>query len=133
MTVKKPADIVCLNLPRESGLSRIVRLAASAVASKTGLNLDQSDDLQTALDELFKLYLSETQTEEQLCFRFQILPDRLEVVTQGISRDLFDDKSKLNRYSRFVLEKVADRLEEIPTPHGGFEIVLIKNVSQPHS
>lgn len=131
MIDQAPADVVCLNLPRENDMSRILRLAASAVASKTGLNLDQSDDLQTALDELFRLYLSETRTEAQLCFRFQILPDRLEVVTQGISRNLFDEENRLNRFSRFILENVADRVDEIPSPQGGFEIILVKNVAGP--
>ncbi len=130
MTDELLADVVCLQLPQETRMSRIVRLAVSAVASKSGLNLDQSDDMQTALDELFRLYLSEPNPEGTLCFRFQILSDRLEVVTQGISRDLFDNDSKLNRYSRFILEQVADRVEEIPSPQGGFEIILVKNVAQ---
>ncbi|MCL5671383.1 MAG: hypothetical protein M1423_08840, partial [Acidobacteria bacterium] len=110
--------------------AKIVRLTTAAVASRAGLNLDQADDLNTALDELFRLFLTENDPSHPRFFiRYTIGAADLEVVAKGISQNLFDDSSKMNRFSRFILEKVADKVEEIPSPQGGYEVVIIKNLS----
>lgn len=130
MLRENPADVVCLTLPQKDHLSKVIRLTTSAVASKTGLNLDEVDDLHTGLDELFRLFLADKRPPSgRLCIRYNIYPKRLEVITQGISNDLFDGASKINRYSRFILEQIADRVEEIPSPQGGYEIILVKDLS----
>ncbi len=130
MTEEQSTDVVRLKLPHEENMAKIVRLTTAAVASKTGLNLDQADDLQTGLDELFRLFLAdENPPLGRLCIRFNLGPEKLEVATEGISHDLFKD-NEINHYSRFILERIADRMEQIPNPRGGYEVILVKSLAE---
>lgn len=127
---EQSTDVVRLKLPHEKNMSKIVRLTTAAVASKTGLNLDQADDLQTGLDELFRLFLADVNPPlGRLCIRFNLAPEKLEVITEGISHDLFED-NEINHYSRFVLERIADRMEQLPNPRGGYEVILVKSLTE---
>ncbi len=123
-------DVVQIALPQREDSAKIVRLTTAVVASRVGLNLDQADDLNTALDELFRLFLNENDPPHPRFYvRYTIGAADLEVVAKGISQNLFDDSSKMNRFSRFILEKVADKVEEIPSPQGGYEVVIVKSLS----
>ncbi len=129
-TSKPIQDTVCIAVPLMERMSKIVHLATTAVASRTGLNLDQADDLNTALDELFRLSQYSTDSDSTFCIRFDIHPDRLEVLAEGLESGLCDDSSKVNRYRRFIIEKVADRFEERVNPEGGTDVLLVKFVTQ---
>ena len=115
-------------LPDER-MSKVVRLATTAVASRTGLNMDQADDINTALDELFRMSVA-SGGDHSFCINYDILPDRLEILAQGIDSSFGDETSKVNRYRKFIIEKVVDRFEERPNPDGGFDVLLVKFVSQ---
>ncbi|MDO8737339.1 MAG: hypothetical protein Q7K29_09715, partial [Thermoleophilia bacterium] len=134
-TVKKPLppetdmEVVCIAVPPIERMNRVVHLATTAVASRTGLNIDQADDINTALDELFRLSLSKTGGEQSFCVRYDIHDDRLEVLAEKVRVSMEDDSSKVSRYRRFIIEKVADRFEERTNPDGGFDILLVKFVS----
>ena len=131
MAGEKILDVVCLTLPQNDHMAKIVRLTTAAVANKTGLNLDQADDLQTGLDELFRLFLADSHPPRgNLCIKYRLHPGMLEVVAGGLSLDLFGDDNELNRYSRFILEQIADKVEELPSPLGGYEVILIKNMAE---
>ncbi len=121
----KQSDVVCLTLYQKGSSTKIVRLATAGVASKFGFNLDEADDIQTALEELLRFHKSDA---GHLCIRYNIFPDRLVIVTRGISRNLLDGANKIDRYSRFILEKVADSVDEAPSPDGGFEVTIVKNL-----
>jgi anti-sigma regulatory factor (Ser/Thr protein kinase) len=123
-------DVVCITLPQLENSAKLIRLTTAGVASRAGLDLDQADDLNTGLDELFRLFLAESKAAPpSFSVRYTIHPVRLEVVANGISQNLFDDSSKINRYSRFILENVADKVEELPSPDGGFEVIIVKNLT----
>lgn len=129
MAQKQPADVVCIIIPPREQLSKVVRLTTAGVASRTGLTLDEADDLNTALDELFRLYVTDPDASDDLCIRYNIYSDKIEIVAQGIPRNLFDDSNRISRYSRFILERVADQVKGTSNPQGGFEVVLVKNLT----
>jgi anti-sigma regulatory factor (Ser/Thr protein kinase) len=122
-------DTVLIDVPPLERLSKVLRLATTAVASRAGLNLDQADDLNTALDELFRLCLTGDGMKKPFCIRYEVHPDRLEVLAEGINASFGDEASKVNRYRRFIIEKVADRFEQRSNPEGGIDILLVKFLS----
>ena len=121
-------DTVCIVVPPIARLNKVVRMATVAVSGHAGLNLDQVDDINTALDELFRLSLSERGDDQSFCIRYDIYPDRLEVLAEGVDASFRDNASKVGRYRRFIIEKVSDHFEERANPDGGCDILLIKFV-----
>lgn len=128
MTPEGDMEVVCIAVPPIERMNRLVHLATTAVASRTGLNIDQADDINTALDELFRLSISQSDDSQSFCVRYDIHNDRLEVLAEKIQASVGDGSSKVSRYRRFIIEKVADRFEERTNPEGGFDILLVKFV-----
>ena len=121
---------VCIAVLPIERMSKVVRLATSAVASRTGLNLAQADDINTAIDELFKMSVSSGGVDRSFCINYDIRPDRLEITAEGVDTSFCDETSKVNRYRRFIIDKVADRFEESLNPDGGYDVLLVKYVTQ---
>lgn len=107
-------------------MSKIVHMATTAVASSIGLNIDQADDLNTGLDELLRVSASEAGRNKPFFVRYNIHPDRLEVLAEDINASFTDKTSKVSRYRRFILEKVADRFEEKTNQAGSLDVLLVK-------
>lgn len=128
MTPEGDMEVVCIAVPPIEMMNRVVHLATTAVASRTGLNIDQTDDINTALDELFRLSVSTSDESQSFCVRYDIHSDRLEVLAEKIQASVGDGSSKVSRYRRFIIEKVADRFEERTNPEGGFDVLLVKFV-----
>lgn len=129
MTAEKTKDIISITLSPRDEMAKVIRLTTAAVASRIGLTIDQADDLNTALDELSRLFLAEARGAAdgaEFQIRYCIYPDRLEVVTRGISRAITDDSDHVNRYASFILESVADRFAELQRQNGGLEIKIVK-------
>lgn len=123
-------DNIYLNVLPESNMTRIVRLTTSSLSNLVGLNLDQADDLNTAVEEIFNAVIAEDEDVLDL-FRihYYLLEDGIEVTMEGVPLDLSDQTSGINRYSRFVLESIIDELDDIPNPERGFDIRLVKRLS----
>ncbi|MHB9053148.1 MAG: hypothetical protein ACYC5F_04055 [Thermoleophilia bacterium] len=107
-------------------MSKIVHMATTAVASRVGLNIDQADDLNTGLDELLRLSASESSRDKPFCVRYDVHPDRLEVLAEDVNASFRDGTSKVSRYRRFILEKVADRFEEKTNQGGSLNVLMVK-------
>lgn len=125
-------ETVHISVPTDERMTSVVRLATTAVASRTGLNIDQADDLNTALDELFRFSITQESKPAPSVFRihYNIHSDCLEVVTERIGVSFTDKTSKAGRYCRFILEKMMDSVTEKPNPAGGLDIHIIKRISQ---
>lgn len=122
----EPGDIVCIAVPPQERLSNVLRMATTAVSGRIGLNIDQADDLNTAIDELFRLFISRHPSpESQFCIEYHFMEDRLEVLAEKCA-SLADQTESVGRYSRFLLESLADKLEERENPKGGQDVVLVK-------
>jgi len=130
--VEELDEEVHISVPTDERMTSVVRLATTAVASRTGLNLDQADDLNTALDELFRFSITQESKPASSVFRihYNIHADCLEVVTEGIGVSFTDEASKVGRYCRFILEKMMDSVTDKPNPAGGLDVHIIKRISQ---
>ncbi len=124
-------DFICLKIiPREE-MTKVMRLATTALANRAGLNLDQADDMNTALEEIFRFEISGDHTDElPLTICYNVCSDRLEVITEGTSLNLLDESDKVSRYSRFVIESVTDEFSESRNPDGGYNILMVKSVTR---
>ncbi|MHB9111394.1 MAG: hypothetical protein ACYC4D_02020 [Thermoleophilia bacterium] len=128
MKPERDMEVVCIAVPPIERMNRVMHLATTAVASRTGLNIDQADDINTALDELFRLSVSQPDDGQSFCVRYDIHDDRLEVLAEKIQASIGNGNSKVSRYRRFIIERVADRFEERTNPEGGFDVLLVKFV-----
>ncbi|MHB1391384.1 MAG: ATP-binding protein [Thermoleophilia bacterium] len=121
-------DTVSIAVPPREVMSTVVRLATSAVASRTGLNIDQTDDLNTAMEELFHAFVARNFNQKaNFCVSYFIHPDRLEIVAEGCHFPA--DNAQVGRYSRFLLASLSDDMQETPNPDGGSDVRLIKLLS----
>ncbi|MFA5800915.1 MAG: hypothetical protein WC911_00390 [Thermoleophilia bacterium] len=132
--VEMPDESIHISVPTDERMTSVLRLATTAVASRTGLNIDQADDLNTALDELFRFSMTQENNPPSSVFRihYNIHADCLEVVTEGIGAGFNDETSKVGRYCRFILEKMMDSVTEKPNPTGGLDVHIIKRIAQGH-
>lgn len=110
---------------------KILRLTTTALANYVGLNLDQADDMNTALEEVFQATLT-TSEPERPCFamHYKLHPDKLEMTIEGVNFNPSDEDRKVNRYSRFVIESVTDDFINSPNPEGGYNVSMTKYLTQ---
>lgn len=126
----EPGDKVRIEIPPQERLSNVIRLTTTAVSGRMGLNIDQADDLNTAIDELFRLFMARhSSPDDRFCVHYLFKADRLEVLAEKCA-GLADQSDTVGRYSRFLLESLADRLEERDNPRGGQDVVLVKIISE---
>lgn len=120
---------ICIE--QNEGMIKILRLTTTAVANYAGLNLDQVDDLNTALEEILHTTLN-TSKEERPCFNmhYELHPDKLEMTIEGVNFDPSDQERRVNRYSRFVIESVTDDFKNSPNPEGGYNVSMTKYLNQ---
>lgn len=129
MAEEQAADVISLTLPHMDEMRTVIRLTTVAVASRTGLTIDQADDLNTALDELSRLFHESTiNNESDFHIEYFIYSDRLEVITIGPGHSLTNNNAEISRYSRFILENVCDSYENHPFKKDDQLIKLIKYI-----
>lgn len=127
MSCDEKLDNICIKVPPKEAMTRIVRLATAALSSRVGLNLDQADDLNTAVEEVFRsIIVGHDQTDDLFCVCYRLGDDRLEVIMESVPLDLSDQSSSVNRYSRFVIESIIDDLTDMPNPDKGYDIHMVK-------
>ncbi|MBE0428526.1 MAG: hypothetical protein IBX61_01480 [Thermoleophilia bacterium] len=127
MEKNKLHDEVNIAVPAREAMSKVVRMATTAVASRASLSIDDADDLNTAVEELFRSFLSQhTAGEVDFCVDYIFHDDRLEIAAHGCI--LHNGHGKVGRYSRFLLESLADSVREVTNPDGGLDVVLVKNL-----
>lgn len=77
-TAPPPAGVVELTVPVRADLLVLARLAVSTVASRSGFDIEEIDDLRLAVDELC-LSVIQGRREGHLHLRFHGTPDQIEI------------------------------------------------------
>lgn len=122
------ATTLSITLPRREQMESLARLATTAIACQAGFNIDQADDLNTAIDELVRTYKASGDARAPLTFLFLVFPDRLEIEAGAYSEPVLDGDSETSRYRRFLLEKMADQTSETKLTSGQFQVCLSKKL-----
>jgi anti-sigma regulatory factor (Ser/Thr protein kinase) len=125
------ADCVFISVEQNESMIKVLRLATTALANHVGLNLDQADDLNTALEEVLHSTLN-TSDKDQPYFslRYRLHPDKLEMTIEGVNFNPSDQDRKVNRYSRFVIKTITDDFNDSPNPKGGYNVSMTKYLTQ---
>lgn len=119
--------VVQLVLPPSDHHLRTARLVAADVATRAGLDCDETDDVRIAVDEICHALLR--RGSGPLCFSFSGDPDRgvsLTAWIQGARGDVVDDATG---FAIAVLQWVADSFD-VCVDGGELRFVLSKRHAQ---
>lgn len=122
-------DRVVLSVPARGEFARTVRFAAAELAARTGMNIDDVDDVKLAVEEAFVLACTR-EGLDQVTVTFSLAQGSLELVVGPVPEpgDADDDSEPGERYARFILESVCDEYELIERD-GAFWVRLVKRTA----
>jgi serine/threonine-protein kinase RsbW len=122
-------DRVTLSVPARGEFARTVRLAAAELAARTGMNIDDVDDVRLAVDESF-VYACGSVGLDQVTFSFSLGGGSLELLVGPLPKpcETEDDAEPGQRYARFILESVCDEYELVERD-GACWIRLVKRAA----
>jgi serine/threonine-protein kinase RsbW len=106
-------DRINLAVPAKSEYARTVRMTASSLASRIGMNYDDVEDVRMAADEAF-IYAVETLPDgAEMRFQFTVDDEALAIDVAVGSQQTDDDEDAERRasYAVFILESVCDAVE----------------------
>lgn len=121
-------DRVTLTVPARGEYARAVRMTASALVSRMGMNFDEVDDVRMAAEEAF-IYAVDTLPEDaQVEIDFLVGDDVLEMeVLLGGESDVSDaEVERRSSYATFILESVCDEYELTTNEQGNRSLRLSK-------
>jgi hypothetical protein len=98
------SDEIRLTLPAEPEYGRLARIAAAALALRTGFGYPEIEDLRIALDETLILLLRPEGAPGDVTLLFRLLPDGLDITattTAGPDQHWVDDGAR-TRFERLV-------------------------------
>lgn len=98
-------EAVRLSLPATSEYVRLVRLAASGIATNLGFDVDELDDLRVAVGELSNLTL-ELCSPGTLEVVFTVADDRLRI--EGVAPAAEDRQFELDALTKQILDAFVD-------------------------
>jgi serine/threonine-protein kinase RsbW len=107
-------DRVVLSVPARGEFARTVRLAAAELAARTGMNIDDADDVKLAVEEAF-VFACGRDGLDQVTFSFSLAEGSLELLVGPLPKpcEETEETEPGQRYARFILESVCDEYELI--------------------
>ena len=121
-------DRVTLRVPAKSEYAKTVRMTASALVSRMGMNYDEVDDVRMAAEEAF-VYAVDTLSEDAtVTFEFGLNEDELTIeVLLGSGSDVPNDEvERRTSYATFILQSVCDSYELVSDEQGCRTLRLVK-------
>lgn len=100
-------DSIELLLPAQPRYARLARLAASDLASIAGFDVDDLEDLRTAVSELFSVLVDEPRGGDSVELKFEVDQDRVKVWG---SRASDDGAPELDPIAKAILAVVVDEV-----------------------
>lgn len=126
--MKESKDKILISVPAREEMAEIVRMATTAIANRAGLDIDQSDDVNTAMEEVFRFLCTSCAVEgDDVSMDFSFDRESLRIKAGDSRSSLADSETKIGRYCCFILEKVTDGYSEI-SDQGRFSIVIEKTL-----
>ena len=98
---------VLLSVPAQPEFLRVVRVAASGLASRLGFSIDEVDDLRLALDELCFTLIAKGPNDGTIALKYVLNTDRLTI--EGTSKlDDGRESSPVGNLSQQILTALVD-------------------------
>lgn len=122
-------DRVCLTVPARPEYAKTVRMTASAIVSRTGMNYDEVDDVRIAAEEAFVYAVDHTESVGDIALEFDLSDETLSIrVGLGDAARIADeDGERRAAYATFILQSVCDRFEMCSDDRGA-HLTLVKNL-----
>jgi serine/threonine-protein kinase RsbW len=120
---------VILSVPARGEFARTVRLTAAELAARTGMNIDDVDDVKLAVEEAF-VFACGRDSLDEVTFSFLLGDASLELTVGPLPKpcDDADEAEPSQRYARFILESVCDEYEFVERD-GACWVRLVKRVA----
>lgn len=122
-------DRVSLSVPARPEYAKTVRMTASALVSRTGMNYDEVDDVRMAAEEAFVYAVDHSDSCGQITLDFTV-SETLLTIRVGLgdaSRVADEDGERRAAYATFILQSVCDRFE-MSTDERGPHLTVVKNL-----
>lgn len=121
------ADSVCLSLPPKADFLIVARLSAAAVAGRAGLDMEQIEDVRTAVAEACLWLLPRCAADGHVHLTFSI-ENGLDVVA-AIDDARDTEESQEAMYSRYLIEALMDEVRWPERRLGRLEMHLFKRLT----
>lgn len=126
-----PTDRISLSVPARPEYAKTVRMTASALVSRTGMNYDEVDDVRMAAEEAFVYAVDHSDAVNEITLDFE-LSDAALTMRVGLgdaSRVADEDGERRAAYATFILQSVCDRFE-MSTDERGPHLTVVKNLPE---
>jgi serine/threonine-protein kinase RsbW len=129
-------DIVRLSVSNKPEYVSVVRLTASAVASRMGFNIEEIEDIKVAIAEVCTNAIQYSEKENEIIdIKFYIYSDRLCIAVKNPGRGLcgknLDDcdelESKENELRLFIIKSLMDDVSYRKNEKES-ELIMIKKI-----
>ena len=106
------ADHIQITLPAREEFARTLRMTAAALASRTGMSLDDVEDVRIAVEEAYLFAIGRVEPGSAVTYDFAVDDGQLslEVGPLPSDREGSSDGHEAG-YARFILESVCDSYE----------------------
>lgn len=108
-------DIIEISIPAKPEYILVVRLAASAITTRAGMNIDDIEDFKVAIAEACISIINQKKKFKILKIIFEI-DDSIKVTVSGIeiiNEDSNEEKSKKQDLSQYIIDSLMDSVEFI--------------------
>jgi len=122
-------DRISLTVPARPEFAKTVRMTASALVSRTGLNYDEVDDVRIAAEEAFVYAVDHSDVTTEITLEFDLSDESLSirVSLDDASRVADEDGERRAAYATFILQSVCDRFE-MSSDERGPHLTLVKTL-----
>jgi serine/threonine-protein kinase RsbW len=119
-------DRVVLTVPARGEFARTVRMTAAELATRSGMGIDDIEDVRLAVEESF-VFAVERVSGPDLTFTFDVAPGEVVLAVAPLVPGCATDEApdRVERYARFILESICDEFE-IVDDAGSMHLRLVK-------
>lgn len=100
-------DLIELNIPNKPDYVGVIRLTTSAIASKTGLNIEEIEDVKVAIAEAC---INALGTSENFVIKYELYNERLEIFVENVSEVNDYDASKEKELGILIIKSLMDEV-----------------------
>lgn len=123
-------DIIEICIPAKPEYVLVVRLTASAITTRVGLNIDDIEDFKVAIAEACISIINQKKKYKMLRIVFEI-DNSIRVIVSGdeiINEDSKEEKSEKQDLSQYIIDSLMDSVEFIKEQETIVQIKMEKKI-----
>jgi len=123
-------DIIEIRIPAKPEYVLVVRLTASAITARVGLNIDDIEDFKVAIAEACISIINQKKKYKMLKIVFEI-DNSIRVIVSGdeiANEDSEEEKTEEQDLSQYIIESLMDSVEFIKEQETIIQIKMEKKI-----